>query len=320
LDVSYGVDDISGGYLLVDPSANVDLSVNGVDYPDISGVFDVPGLVRGDNSLNFLVSAYDGQTSQPYEVIVHVQTAKDFSGNSVVLYGQPVIFVGGVATSRVDISYAIRDISGSYVLLDASANVDISLNGLEYGRGVSSPFDVYGLLVGDNSLNLTVTAYDGQTKKVYPINVHVQTSVDFSGNRVVLYGKPVTFDVNGVALSRLDVSFGVSDICGGYLLVDPRANVDLSVNGMTVMVNTLPICTVLKSHFPVGSIRTCTRSPDWVVVTLCTGVAKSPTSIRLRNASGKRTLSNSTVRRVPCCRISATVWSDGNLRTIKPAP
>jgi hypothetical protein len=328
VDVSFGVSDICGGYLLVDPSANVDLSVNGVGYPDISDVFDVPGLVRGDNSLNFLVSAYDGQTFKSYSVTVHVQTSDKFVGNAISFYQQPVVFdasfnayldisygvydvsggyelvdpsanvdlsVNGVGVRnigvsfdvpdlrsgdnslnflvsawdgqtqqgyflkvhmqtansiqtlflnnrlidldvveglRLDISNGISDISGSYVLVDPSANVDVSVNLTYSAYSVDASFNVPTLVMGDNSLNLKVTAYDGQTFRNYPINVHVQTSVDFSLNRVVLYGKPVVFDVNGVATSQVDVSFGVSDICGGFLLVDPSANVDLSVNGV----------------------------------------------------------------------------------------
>jgi hypothetical protein len=325
VDVSFGVSDICGGYLLVDPSANVDLSVNGVGYSNISGVFDVPGLVRGDNSLNFLVSAYDGQTSREYSVNVHIQTSDKFIGNAITFYEQPVFFdasfnayfdisygvydvsggyalvdpsanvdlsVNGVGYKnigvsfdvpllvsgdnslnflvsafdgqnqqeyflkvhmqtansiqtlflnnrlidldvigglRLDVSNGLSDISGSYVLVDGSANVDISVNQTYSRYGVGDSFDVPELVMGDNSLNLTVTAYDGQTVRTYPINVHVQTSIDFSGNLVSLYGKPVTFDLNGVALGVVDVSYGIGDISGGYLLVDPSANVKLSV-------------------------------------------------------------------------------------------
>jgi hypothetical protein len=232
VDISYGVSDICGGYILVDSSANVDLSVNEVvGYRNISGVFDVPGLVRGDNSLNFLVSAADGQTSKAYSVTVHVQTSSEFSG--VVLYGQLVTFgLDGFALGPVDVSNAIRDISGSYTLLDASANVDLSLNGVEIGRGIPATFDVSGLLVGDNSLNFTVTAWDGQTSHAYVVGVHVQTSVDFSG--MVLYGQPIAFDVDGVALGMVYVSYTVRDISGDYVLVDGNAKVDLSLNGVEI--------------------------------------------------------------------------------------
>ena len=231
VDISYGVGDICGGYLLVDSNANVDLSVNGVGYRNIPGVFDVPGLVRGDNSLNFLVSAADGQTSRAYAVNVHVQTSSEFSG--VVLYGQTVMFgLDGVSLGMVDVSYGILDISGSYVLVDASANVDLSLNGVEIGRDIPTEFEVSGLLVGDNSLNFTVTAWDGQTSHAYVVGVHVQTSVDFSG--MVLYGQSVAFDVNGVALGMVYVSYAVRDISGDYVLVDGNAKVDLSLNGVEI--------------------------------------------------------------------------------------
>jgi len=178
--------------------------------------------------LNLLVSAADGQTSKAYSVTVHVQTSSEFSG--VVLYGQPVLFgLDGFALGPVDVSNAIRDISGSYVLVDASANVDLSLNGLGYGRGIPDAFDVSGLQVGDNSLNFLVRAWDGQTSKSYAVVVHIQTSNQLSA----LYLNGQILDISS-GFGYLNVSNGVSDISGSYYTVEPGCVVDLSVNGVGI--------------------------------------------------------------------------------------
>jgi hypothetical protein len=227
LDISYGMYDVSGGYALVDPSANVDLSVNGVGVRNIGVSFDVPDLRSGDNSLNFLVSGWDGQTKQGYFVKLHMQTSNSIQ--TLFLNKRVINLEIGLGSLRIDVSNGLNDISGSYYLVDPNASVDLSVNGGVGVRNIGVSFDVPSLVMGDNSLNLTVTAYDKQTVRSYPINVHVQTSVDFSLNRVTLYGRSVTFGVNGVALSRVDISYGVSDISGGYLLVDGSANVNLSV-------------------------------------------------------------------------------------------
>jgi hypothetical protein len=229
IDVSNGLSDISGSYYLVDPSANVDLSVNLYSKNNIDVSFVVPTLVMGDNSLNLTVTAYDKQTVRSYPINVHVQTSVDFSLNRVVVYGKPVVFgLDGVALSQVDISYGISDISGGYVLVDPSANVKLSV-GSGSQNNISTAFNVPGLIVGDNSLNFLVSAADGQTSRAYVLNAHVQSSNQFSS--VTLNNRPITFDGNYNA--KIDVSNGLLDISGTYLTVGgPGTRVDLSVNNV----------------------------------------------------------------------------------------
>ena len=70
LNVSTGNRDISGSYILQDPNAKLDLSVNNVSFSNIASPFTVSNLLTGDNSLNFLVKASDGLTQQAYFVKV----------------------------------------------------------------------------------------------------------------------------------------------------------------------------------------------------------------------------------------------------------
>jgi hypothetical protein len=223
-NVPYGVDDISGQYNLEDPSANVDLSVNNVrQQRGMLSPFDVSGLVPGDNSLNFMVTAYDKQTKQPYFVQVHMQTANTIN----TLFLNKNLINLNDENLRIDVSNGINNISGSYYLLDPRATVDISVN-QDYSRySVAASFDVPGLATGDNDLNLTVIAYDKQTTKMYPINVHVQTSNRFSN--LYLNNQRIVFDNNFIG-TRIDVSYSAGRIAGDYYTVDPGTTVDVSVN------------------------------------------------------------------------------------------
>jgi hypothetical protein len=222
LDVSNGIDDISGSYYLVDATANVDLSINDLSYTNIGVSFDVPLLVSGDNSLNFVVKSSDGKTVQPYFVIVHVQTSNKLS--TLSLYNQSVTFDASYNAS-FNVPYGVDDISGQYNLVDQTANVDLSVNNVRQQRGMLSPFDVSGLVPGDNSLNFMVTAYDKQTKQPYFVKVHMQTANTIK----TLFLNKNLINIDNENL-RIDVSNGLNDISGSYYLVDPNAKVDISVN------------------------------------------------------------------------------------------
>ena len=219
LDISYGISDISGSYSLVDPSANVKLTIRSGSQNTINSPFNVLGLVGGDNSLNFLVTAKDGQTSQNYYVNAHIQTSNRFS--SIYLYNQLINFTN--FNANLDVSYGITDISGVFNTVDPGTRVDLSVNTF-YRPNISSPFNVSLNLV-DNSLNFLVTASDGKTKQAYVVNVHVDKSDKMS---LSLNNKPITFDGNNNG--RIDISNGLTDISGSYILQDPLANVDLSMN------------------------------------------------------------------------------------------
>jgi hypothetical protein len=226
-NVSYGVTDISGSYFLVDSSANMDLSVNGVSYAyGIVSPFNVSGLVVGDNSLNFVVTAYDGSSSRGFSVNVHVQTSNSIS--SLSLNNSQVSFDASNNGLINNVLYGVSDISGSYVLVDFAARLDLSVNGVSYA-GIVSPFNVSGLVVGDNSLNFVVRASDGLTSQSYFTKVHVQTSNSITSLR--LNNTLITFGAGNSGY--VDISNGVSDISGLFVLVDSAARLDMSLNGVS---------------------------------------------------------------------------------------
>jgi hypothetical protein len=180
-------------------------------------------LNRTDNSLNFIVNDSARSVSQAYFIAVHVNTANTFLNNSITLNNNPVTFASFNAS--LDVSYGIDDISGSYLLVDPSANVDLSVNNVRQQRGILSPFDVSGLRLGDNSLNFTVRGYDNLSSQPYFVKVNMQNALAFK----TLYLNQTLVNLNNANV-RLDVSYGVSSIHGEYFLVDPSDNVDLSVN------------------------------------------------------------------------------------------
>ena len=81
-----------------------------------------------------------------------------------------------------------NDISGTYTILDASANLDLSVNTIFY-RNIASPFDVPFLNVKDNSLNFLLTS-NGSTQK-YFVSLHVKNN-DVTLKQFVVSGIPVS--------------------------------------------------------------------------------------------------------------------------------
>jgi hypothetical protein len=166
LDVSNGISDISGSYILEDPTSKLDLSVNTVSFSNIASPFTVSDLLTGDNSLNFMVTASDGLSQQAYNVKVRVQKSNVLT--TLILNNQTISFVGNSAV--LNLSTVISDISGSYILEDPNAKLDLSVNTVSFSN-IASPFTVSNLLTGDNSLNFMVTASDGLTQQAYNVKV-----------------------------------------------------------------------------------------------------------------------------------------------------
>ena len=231
-NVSYGTTDISLTYLKQDPTTILDLSVNGVSYRSISSPFDISrNLIFPDTSLNFTIYSSDRSFSQSYAVTVHTNKSSQFSSfrlkNTSIGLDTSINFVND--SSYITIPYT-DDVSGTYVTVDPNATVRLNKNNGGYGANLTSPFDISGLVAGDNSLNLLVSASDGNSTKTYTLGIRIQPSDKV--NDLFLYGRQVINHGNYIISSSIDISSGISDISGNYSLVDSRSNMNLSVNGL----------------------------------------------------------------------------------------
>lgn len=82
-------------------------------------------------------------------------------------------FSGGL-----NIPKGVTSISSSFTLDDSNARVDLSLNGVSKGTNLppSSNFNITPLVVGYNTLKMTVKGSDGLSSQLYTITVYSQDS------------------------------------------------------------------------------------------------------------------------------------------------
>jgi hypothetical protein len=239
VDVSNGLTSITGSYVLQDSNARMDLSVNDVSYASnlSSSSFTTPGkLVSGDNTLKFLVTGSDTLNTQSYTVNLHVITSNKF----VSLYINDIYVTFNlttyVSTNNVRIPYSSDGTSrGVYTTVEPGAIVDLSVNYVNYSKGIPSAFTVSNLTVKDNSLNFLVTSSDLKSSQLYKMNVYMKTSP---------YMSTLTLNGESVTLSNfsggLNIPKGVTSISSSFTLDDSNARVDLSLNGVSKGTNLPP--------------------------------------------------------------------------------
>jgi hypothetical protein len=176
----------------------VDVSVNTTYYPAIDPSFSVT-LQPKDNSLNFLVTSSDN-TKQAYLAKVYMQTSTDFAtltlNNTNINW---VIDTNGNNIGYLGLSFGIKDISGSYSLVDTLAKVDMSVNNVSFSN-ISSPFSILNLQNGQNNVYFYVKSSDGFTKKTYYVNIGVQSTVSVSRLLIKNNGRN-NFKTNGGKLT-----------------------------------------------------------------------------------------------------------------------
>ena len=201
LDLSYGFVDISLNSYTTD-ATSVNLFFNGSTTSNIVAPFDIQPLITGDNLLSFILQGgVFGEIT--YNVLVHVQN------NDTTL---SVFDVSGIPVSdgsNVILPYGTSSVSVIATPTDASANADVSGN--------------TGLLTGDNSLNVLVTAEDPSITDAYHVNLHVQN------NDTTLS----VFDVSGIPVSdgsNVILPYGTSSVSVIATPTDASANADVSGN------------------------------------------------------------------------------------------
>ena len=192
LNLNY-TNDISGTYKILDASANLNLSLNNIYYSNIASPFDVP-LQPKDNSLNFLLTS-NGNT-QNYRVNLYIKN------NDVRLKQFDVSGIPVSDGSNVNLPFGTSSVSVVATPTDASANRDISGN--------------TGLVTGDNSLNITVTAEDPSYNRIYHVNLHVEPDVSLN-----------TFKITSIKSDQhsenvIHVPYGTTDVSINYTTLNAK--------------------------------------------------------------------------------------------------
>jgi gliding motility-associated-like protein len=133
-------------------------------------------LVLGQNTFNILVTAQDGITSKPYVVTVtrEKSTNADLSNLTSNAGTLSPVFTPGTTAYLINVSNQTQSATLTPTISDANATIEIL--GQQLSSGVESPAVQLGL--GDNEVDVVVTAQDGSTVKTYKVTIHRAFSND----------------------------------------------------------------------------------------------------------------------------------------------
>ena len=207
VDLEYGVTDVT---VVVEPS-------------DPTATFEISGgtdLQPGDNELVVTVTAADGETVQEYKVNLLVTLSADTSLS--------VFTVGGVAVEDgSDLELPVNTAEIEVIATPTDENATVEVTGAD------------ALVAGDNVIEVTVTAADGETVQVYTVNVFVLMSAE-TGVSEILVGGEAALDGDVILTTDLEVT----EVDVEVTTIDENATVEVTGNTDLVLGNNVITITV----------------------------------------------------------------------------
>lgn len=133
----------------------------------------------GNNTLNVVVTAEDGETTRTYVIKVVRAKSTDATLKSLSVAGQTLepTFNSNTLNYTVNVANSVTSVT-----INAEANSDVASVA---GTGVKS------VNVGDNSFDIDVTAQDGTTKKTYVVKVVRAKSSDATLKSLSIEGQTI---------------------------------------------------------------------------------------------------------------------------------
>ena len=194
-----------------------------VETSDPGATFEISGgtdLQPGDNELVVTVTAADGETVQEYKVNLLVSLSEDTSLS--------VFTIGGVAVedgSDLELPVNTTEVEVIATANDENANVDV--------------VGADALVGGENVIEVTVTAADGETVQVYTVNVFVLISAE-TGVTEILVGGETALDGDVILTTDLEVT----EVDVEVTTIDENATVEVTGNTDLVLGNNVITITV----------------------------------------------------------------------------
>jgi len=168
-----GIDVEDGSVVDLDPlTLEVDVLV---ETTDLDASYELTGdtdLIAGENTLSLIVTAADGESTQEFYVTLNVAYNTDASAQAILIDGTEVV-------------------DGEVIDLQAGTeSVDVSVETSD----PEATFEVVGdteLVIGENTLTITVTAADSATTQEYVITLNVPDDTDTTLSAFQINGEEV---------------------------------------------------------------------------------------------------------------------------------
>ncbi len=202
-----------------------------VETTDPEATFEISGgtdLQPGDNDLVVTVTAADGETVQEYKVNLLVTLSSDTSLS--------VFTIGGVAVEDgSDLELPANTTEIEVIATPTDENATAEVTGAD------------ALVGGDNVIEVTVTAADGETVQVYQVNVVVLLSTQ-TGVSEILVGGETALDGDVILTTDLEVT----EVDVEVTTIDENATVEVTGNTELVLGDNVITITVTA---PSGDTR-----------------------------------------------------------------
>jgi alpha-tubulin suppressor-like RCC1 family protein len=209
--------------------ASAEIKVNGVSVTSGSNSQPI-ALAVGTNPITVLVTAQDGTTQSVYTVTVTrppsaVSTLSDLVLNSGILSPG---FRSGTTNYDASVLSSVKSVQVTPTVTDSTASVKV--NGLAVTSGASS--SPISLSVGNNPIQVVVTAQDGNTISNYTLTVFVPSAVATLSGLTCNSGSLSPAFTSGTTAYAVNVANDCTGVTLTPTVTEPNATV--RVNGNVV--------------------------------------------------------------------------------------
>jgi uncharacterized delta-60 repeat protein len=159
-----------------DSDAKIELRVNGGSWAEISSGTPSPslGLSEGANTVELRVTAEDGQTTKIYTISVYRLSAMALLSTLSTSSGTLTpAFDSNTVSYALSLANVVSDLTVTATVAQAGATIQVQVSGGAWLAVTSgSPSPSLSLNVGDNLVEVKVSAQDGFTSNTYTITAH----------------------------------------------------------------------------------------------------------------------------------------------------
>ncbi|TXK76806.1 hypothetical protein FU659_24620, partial [Paenibacillus sp. N3.4] len=169
-------------------------------------------LIVGDNTITVTVTAQDGTTVKAYTIKVARAASANADLSALTVDGTSVAnFAAGTLAYTVNVPNATTSVTAVGTKADTNASVNVV--------GGSN------LIVGDNTITVTVTAQDGTTIKAYTIKVVRAASANANLSALTVDGTSVANFAAGTLAYTVNVPNATTSVAAAGTKADSTANV-----------------------------------------------------------------------------------------------
>lgn len=218
-----------------DANATMTMSVNGAGFVNIlnSGVASDPiALPLESNTVAIRVRAQDGTTLRTYTITINrISVNADLSGLTISAGSLSPTFSAGTTAYSTTVGSAVSSVTVSPTAASTTATIRVRVNSGSFAIVASGANSAsLPLNLGNNTIDVQVTAQDGTTIKLYTITVTRLSSVA-SLNNLVLSAAAIspTFST-AVTQYTATVANNVSSTTVTPTATDPQSSIQVRVN------------------------------------------------------------------------------------------